>query len=274
MMNHMVYYFTGTGNSLLIAKELALLTKAKLLPVTATVGDATVSAEVIGVVFPIYMYNAPHIVYEFIQKIERCDYFYIVMTMGGESGNTSRKITTKIASRGFHLKAAFSLVMPSNYIPWNGAIPDEKQDATTNDARMRLPEIAAIVNDRREHRDDERNIIVNHNYPVPFLFRYPPLGVRQYFADMGFNFIRKMDGAFMTNEKCNGCGTCVRICPVHNVTLSHERPVWHHRCEQCFGCLQWCPREAVEYGRKSRSRRRYHHREIPVSDMVAQAEGR
>jgi len=24
------------------------------------------------------------------------------------------------------------------------------------------------------------------------------------------------------------------------------RPVWQHHCEQCFACLQWCPKEAIQ----------------------------
>ena len=35
------------------------------------------------------------------------------------------------------------------------------------------------------------------------------------------------------------------------VELKDGRPMWLHRCEQCMACLQWCPAEAIEFGRST-----------------------
>jgi len=58
-----------------------------------------------------------------------------------------------------------------------------------------------------------------------------------------------MDKGFRVSERCNGCGTCSRICPVNNIDLVKGKPVWRHHCEQCMACLHWCPRSALEYGK-------------------------
>jgi MinD superfamily P-loop ATPase len=34
-----------------------------------------------------------------------------------------------------------------------------------------------------------------------------------------------------------------------------------------MACLQWCPVEAIQYGKKTIGRKRYHHPSIAVADM-------
>ena len=57
----------------------------------------------------------------------------------------------------------------------------------------------------------------------------------------------------------------------HNIEMVNERPAWLHRCEQCFACLQWCPQEAIQYGKKTVKYPRYHHPEVTLKDMLEQA---
>jgi Pyruvate/2-oxoacid:ferredoxin oxidoreductase delta subunit len=47
------------------------------------------------------------------------------------------------------------------------------------------------------------------------------------------------------------------------------KPIWQHTCEQCFACLQWCPEEAIQYGKNTKKKRRYHHPEIRLRDMFS-----
>jgi len=37
--------------------------------------------------------------------------------------------------------------------------------------------------------------------------------------------------------------------------------------EQCLACIQWCPAEAIQYGKNTAAKKRYHHPEIKLSDM-------
>lgn len=41
------------------------------------------------------------------------------------------------------------------------------------------------------------------------------------------------DRSFCLDEQCNGCGTCTRICPVGNIKMVDNKPVWQHHCETC-----------------------------------------
>lgn len=46
-------------------------------------------------------------------------------------------------------------------------------------------------------------------------------------------------------ERCNGCGLCVKDCPVAAVSLSDKKAVIGQGCVECRTCLRVCPREAV-----------------------------
>lgn len=77
-----------------------------------------------------------------------------------------------------------------------------------------------------------------------------------------------MDAAFFTDERCNGCGTCVRICPAGNVELVSGRPRWSGHCDQCMACAQWCPTQALQASKKTARFERYHHPEVKLADML------
>jgi NAD-dependent dihydropyrimidine dehydrogenase PreA subunit len=46
-------------------------------------------------------------------------------------------------------------------------------------------------------------------------------------------------------EKCNGCGLCVKDCPLKVVRLEDRKAVIDDGCVECRTCLKTCPRDAV-----------------------------
>ena len=64
--------------------------------------------------------------------------------------------------------------------------------------------------------------------------------------------------AFTVSEACTGCGQCARRCPTNSITLRDARPVWGKGCTHCMACICYCPTSAIEYGKKSLGKPRYH----------------
>ena len=64
--------------------------------------------------------------------------------------------------------------------------------------------------------------------------------------------------AFRATDACIGCGRCVELCPLNNVHLKNGKPVWGKNCTHCMACICYCPKEAIEYGEKSKGKPRYH----------------
>ena len=64
-----IFYFTGTGNSLAVAKKIG----GRLISIPQVMGlpDTRYQDDVIGVVFPVYWATAPDIIQNFIKKVRR-----------------------------------------------------------------------------------------------------------------------------------------------------------------------------------------------------------
>ena len=78
-MNTEIYYFTGAGNSLAVARDIAFTLNAKLIPVTAVIARESIDtdADVIEVLFPLYDFKPPEMVEKLIGKIENIQSKYI-----------------------------------------------------------------------------------------------------------------------------------------------------------------------------------------------------
>ena len=77
-----------------------------------------------------------------------------------------------------------------------------------------------------------------------------------------------MDSGFYADENCINCQTCEKICPVNNIKMKKKKPVWQHNCEQCFACLQWCPKQAIQFGEHTIGNKRYRHPDVKAADLM------
>ena len=95
-MKTSIFYFSGTGNSLKIAKLLCdMLIDCELIPIAKVcLKDTIVSnTESVGIIFPLYFWGVPQIVYDFINKVtlNSTNYIFTVITSGG--GRTGGALT-------------------------------------------------------------------------------------------------------------------------------------------------------------------------------------
>jgi ferredoxin len=254
-----LYYYSGTGNSLWAARILARsLDGADLVSIPdCRRRNCTVPRSMtLGLVFPVHMWGLPRTVRTFLGTVAESgpEYVFAVAVNAGQVAGTLVQLKRELGEKGTVLSSGFDLVMPSNYIPWGGAAPKEKQEARFAAGRTKLAGIAETVKNR-EVRPVEKG----------------PLWQRVLFTglyNMAYPHVPEMDKKFWTDEKCNGCGICAKVCPADNITLPEGRPVWNRRCEQCLACLQWCPREAIQYGKKTPKYERYHQPDIALKDMT------
>jgi ferredoxin len=65
------------------------------------------------------------------------------------------------------------------------------------------------------------------------------------------------DRAFTVDDSCIGCGKCATLCPMNNIELQGGKPRWNGHCTHCMACISYCPKAAIAYGKKSRTRRIY-----------------
>lgn len=263
-MTTTIYVYSGTGNSLWAARALAAkLPDARVESIARASGASPrTDSDTVGIVFPVHIWGLPPRVVELASRLEvpAGAYLFAVAVNAGQVARTLIQLRELLEKRGLKLAAGESLVMPSNYIPWGGPGPKRQQEARFEQARAKLDELAARVARREPGRIEAGPLWQRLALTAAYKATYSHLG--------------KMDRDFWTDERCNGCGICARICPAANVVLASGKPQWQRRCEQCFACLQWCPREAVQYGKKTPRYQRYHHPEITVGDIIELAGGK
>lgn len=212
--------------------------------------------ENIGLIFPVHMWGLPLRVIDFISRLkaDSAKYYFAIAVNAGQVAATLLQLKSILQKKGIDLSAGFSISLPSNYIPWGGAIALEKQQERFTEARKKMDSIAEIIRAREittpEKGPSWQNIIFSSLYK------------------MGSPRIPQMDKSFWTDAKCTGCGICAKVCPSRNIAMTDGKPVWHHHCEQCLACIQWCPEEAIQYGKNTTSKKRYHHPEIKLKEML------
>lgn len=72
---------------------------------------------------------------------------------------------------------------------------------------------------------------------------------------------------FSVTGKCVGCGQCVSLCPRGNIKLVGGRPDFGTDCIQCLSCLQFCPRQAIHLGGATVTRERWHNPNIRAGEL-------
>jgi len=252
-----IYYFSGTGNSLYIAKKICeKIENSELISIPNVVNRKEgFEGEVIGIVCPIYMYNMPHLVADFIRKIESADYIFMVYAGAGSLGSGIKKALNLFSSKKLTLSSLFNVGMPSNYTPY-GSFPEDKQKVLFANVDNRVEQIVETVKKRGSYIDSSNTSFYKTHIHPGILYR------------MGFSRINIMDKSFVIDDKCDGCSICQKVCPVSNITMKDNKPVWNNQCQQCYACLQWCPKESIQAGKKTVGVNRYHNPNITVKDII------
>ena len=249
----MIFYFSGTGNSLYAAKYLsANIYDNELVNMADSVNEgryyyALQPGEACGFVFPVYFGGMPSVVAQFVKKLrlssDEVPYVYTLVTYGGRAGGSVQAFQAALEKRHITLNAAFGVKMPDNYcIMYNPSTP-EKASQTIREAETALLTAATNIASRG-------NPGIDHTV----LDTVVTAGMQ-----VAYRMMRKT-AAFSADNTCIACGLCASICPTKAIEMHDYKPVWvKSECAHCVACISRCPVAAIQYGEKTRSRGRYVH---------------
>ena len=276
-MSTIIYYFSGTGNSLVVARDIAAKMNGEMIPIPSVIDNESITtdADVIGIVFPVYnavCQGMPTMVKRFVNKLGNLDskYIFTICTCLGWSNVTIKKLGEIVKARGGKLSAGFTVIMPDNSTPTD----IEKQQKLFNKWKKKLEAITHYVNARKKGRFENPKII--NFIMVPFLSGGKKKTLMLYgrlanSTNLSYEeLVHMSDRSFIVDDKCNGCGICAKICPANDIEMINNRPVWQNRCESCLACVNWCPKDAILGGIVSvdKTPTGYHHPEVKLSDML------
>lgn len=241
----MIYYFSGTGNSLHVARQLADTTNDKLSPMTI---PGSTNDTMIGLVFPVYAWGIPKVVEEFVRKSNRVGsetYLYTVMTCGDDMGYADKVLEATLRSIwGRTFDAIFSVQMPNTYVCLPGFDVDSNELCKAKLAKEQntVKEIAACISERKVVCR-----ITRGSFPWTKTYVIRPLFNRYLLTDKYFH---------VDASRCISCGRCRKSCPVGNILLD-EVPVWQSHCVGCLACYHACPYHAINFGNKTQKKGQY-----------------
>ena len=253
MEKNIVFYFSGSGNSLKIARDItAAMENCNIIFMNKSY-NLTEKYDKIGFVFPCYGGGMPNCVEKFISELNLSEnkdsYYFSVVTYGGGFGieNCFAEINKLLKAKGLALNYGTQIRMFSNYVLLHDMNDTSQQTLEANKA------IIPIIEDIKQKRN-------NSYQKASFLISLIHKVVVGSFAnkDKGFNI----------SGNCNGCSICKQICPVDNIIIENNKPKFSHKCEQCMACIHWCPQKAINYKNKTQNRKRYHHPDIQINDMI------
>jgi ferredoxin len=260
-MSAEVYYFTGTGNSLVVARDIAKRIDGKVVSIPSVMDKESIEpdADVLGIVFPAYYMRMPGIVERFVNKLANIQdkYIFAIVTVGGIAGSVLPRLSEAINKRGGNLATGFIVRMPANYIHNADALPLFLQKRMFRSWSKRVDNIAYAVQVRK------RGLARMFNPAMTLLFSRH---IDEEYLEGGLS--PDIDKNFWVDGKCNGCRVCFEICPVRNVKIVDDKPVWQHHCEKCLACIQWCPKQAIQFTNATIKRKRYHHPDAKLSDLL------
>lgn len=248
----MIFYFSGTGNSLYAAKKVNEELDHEIIDISKAVSEQRFfytlkDEEIIGFVMPVYYYGIPSIVEDFIRRLSvRCSgspFIFSVMTCGGSIGGADRMLKRILSDKGLILSAVYSLPMVDNFIFGYNLSDQTEQSKTLKSAESKLKYIMKSIQVRGNGDKPSKvsaRVLSGIAYPL-------------------YRRGRKTK-KFHSDDNCTSCSLCQEICPVKAIKMVEGKPEWIvEQCVHCVACINRCPVNAIQYGTATKRRRRYVH---------------
>lgn len=254
-MKHLVLYYSTTGNSLAVAKELERGIKDSeledLLSLEKT-KDLS-SYESIGFVFPCHLMGVPTFILDKINilNLPKSTYYYAINTSNGAYGDVGNQFKKFLAKKGCQLSYFKPIQMIGNYILAYDLPNRSDRAGLLAHAIKECTEVFEAIAIRRTIEIKPNNPVMTRS--VNLLYKKDK---------------KKWKNQFYTSEDCDGCGFCEKACRFNNIQMKSGKPIWGNNCEQCIACIHLCPKQAIELEGQTEGKERYIHPDISPNELV------
>lgn len=268
-------YFSGTGNSyrvIEVCKDV-LIQSGYEVDFDSILSDKPIDdkSDLIGFCCPVYAYGIPRIATNYLKKLpvfKNKIKSFVIITAGkeDESGYSTIEGRTLLNSKNLDVVYADVVEMPGNWtVAINPPNKEKAQEMVERGLEKANRIITEIVNGS--------SYIHEFNYPIhtsKFIF-YKDFYLFKYLG------LSNMWRNFRTEDSCNGCATCMDVCPTKSIKMNDKnRPVWSNTCEQCMRCVNYCSHKAIyqsNYGTIRENNHYYDHeyRKVITTDSKKSA---
>lgn len=275
-----IFYFTGTGNSLFIARELSKILKdSKITSITKCLNSNQFvsKADSVGFIFPVHGLTIPIPVKMFFNKLklENVTYTFAVPTRGGTVFRGTNLIQKSLLHQNIKLNSIFLFTMHNNDPKLSFfEIPTKEEIAQTKTITLnQILSIKDIIENKIDHYEEDEGVTFSkYKLLNSILERLIPF--------MTHNISPNIKKYFYHDNKCIGCKICEKICPSNKIIMQNNKPIWKNEitCFLCYGCLNSCPKESIQIYSKwwmksyTGSKGRYAHPLVSLNEILNQKE--
>ena len=254
----LVFYFTATGNSLFVAKQLS--DEPISIPQELKKTELSYEADEIGFVFPDYAASAPMIVRDFISKAKfKAPYIFSVITFGNASVNVAEWWNNFAKEKGVVNNYIQTILMVDNYLPVFDMNQQRSIDKHVDE------NLAAILEDIGE----QKNFIAASE--MGFFSQEMLNNMQEQHFSMTADRLLELK-----KDDCIECMTCANVCPHKNFSLGAMGGLeFSGKCEYCLACVHNCPQLALvlrgnQPGRpgERNPEARYRNPNISLNDII------
>ncbi len=234
-MENIIYYFSGTGNSLRAAMKIAEeIGGAEIISVRCAPESVSAeSAAVIGFICPVYEWDMPGAMKDFVSalKINPNAYVFMIATYIAIQGKCFETMESLLSKQGAYLNYGYALRCVASQCTAYPPFPPEK---------IMLPHMEKQIKKISKDISARKNRAYPHMSPITRKL-YPKLMTPYMEVE------HEYDKGFYTNDRCIGCVTCAKVCPTKNIVMEGSHPVWNHCCHGCMACVAYCPTKAIQF---------------------------
>ena len=246
----MVLYYSATGNTEYIAKEIARRLDDECVDLLDRIKNQDFtefhSEKPFIICAPVYVCEMPRFMSKYLKKqtFTGNRNVYFIFTSGGYCGISGQLAKWMFRNKKMKYMGRAEFKMPRNYVA-NDHYPmlekEEVEERIINSHKMLAPTVETI---KAGGKLKARHIFLFETIiTVPFNPVWSKLKLRA--------------KDFHCGDNCIGCGKCVKLCPLNNIELKDKKPVWSDRCSHCMACIGNCPVRAIEYGEISQTKEQY-----------------
>ncbi|MBR2260271.1 MAG: EFR1 family ferrodoxin [Paludibacteraceae bacterium] len=250
----MILYFSGSGNSHAIARQLAEKLDERTMSLYDALDADLLDEKRIGLVYPTYWLDAPMAVKQLVAQLTlpKKAYTFIVITCGALTNNAIWSVRKLLKQKDIQVSYSHKIRVPDSSALAFGRNPNA-QAWKFNKYASRIDLIASEI------LNEKQRLHFSGFDPFGWLLNTSAVSRKVY----------RFTLPVVNPDKCVGCQICTKVCPQANIHLSTGKACIGDRCTMCLSCVHFCPHQAVEVaGKTTLAERQYHHPSIEMHDLI------
>ena len=239
----MVLYFSATGNTEFIAKELAKRTNDECVNLLGRIKAQDFS--------PVhsekpFIICAPVYVCEILKKLPFTGSreVYFILTSGGYCGPSGPLLKKIFKKKKMRCLGHAEFKMPRNYVASDSypMLEKEQVEERITESYQQLEQVSADI--LAGKKLTARHVFL---FETAITVPFNPVYCKYKLTAKDFH----------VEESCIGCGKCQKLCPLNNIEMVDKKPVWSNSCTHCMACIGNCPVKAIQYGNITQNKEPY-----------------